>query len=131
MSKHLGKAEQALYERLRMGALNAGEASFFSRQIGALVAAKIARRTPEGGAELVNPTQYATLPPPAGSTPPPAPSQSGTMPAALPTITARVPTEVIAYLDSLGLESRGAAVRHVFAEYLANVKPGVRKTGSR
>ncbi len=127
MSKQLGKAEHALYERLRTGPLDAGVATFFSRQIGALVAAKIARRTADGGVELTNPAAYIT--PPASV--PPGPSQSGTMPAMMPTITARVPNEVIAYLDSLGLESRGAAVRHVFAEYLANVKPGVRKTGSR
>jgi hypothetical protein len=116
MSKHLGKAEQALYERLRMGALNGGEASFFSRQIGALVAAKIARRTHDGGVELVNPTQYATQPPSAGSTPPPAPSQSGTMVAvALPTITARVPQEVIDYIDAIREEneSRGGAIRRL------------------
>lgn len=122
MSKQLGKAEQALYERLRMGPLNAGESSFFSRQIGALVAAKIARRTPEGGAELVNPSSYVTP----ASIPPP--SQSGTMPAvALPTVTARVPQEAIDALDALGLESRGAAIRHVLAEWLATQRPGVRK----
>lgn len=122
MSKQLGKAEQALYERLRMGALNAGEASFFSRQISALIAAKIARRTADGGVELVNPASYVSI-----STHPP-PAESGTMPAvAFPTISARVPQQVIDYLDSLGLESRGAALRHVLADVLSMARPGLRK----
>ena len=130
MSKHLGKAEQALYERLRMGPLTAGEASFFSRQIGALIAARIARRTAEGGVEIINHTQTVAPPAPSGSTPP-APSQSGTMPSvALPTVTARVPPEAIEYLDSLGQESRGAAVRKVLAEAMAS-RPGLRKVAGR
>lgn len=128
MSKQLGIAERAVYERLRKGPLNSGEASLFTRQISALIAARIARRTDAGGVELVNPTQYAGPVEPS-SMPPPA--ESGTMPAvALPTITARVPQEAIDYLDSLGLQSRGAAVRAVFAEVLAKQNIAVaRKLG--
>jgi hypothetical protein len=135
MSKHLGKAEHALYERLRMGALNAGEAAFFSRQIGALVAAKVARRTPDGGAELVNPASYVTQPPPApGSIAPP--SQSGTMPAvALPTVTARVPQEVIDYIDTIREEneSRGGAIRRLLGAAVERGlgRAALRKAGGR
>ncbi len=126
MTKQLGIAERAVYERLRKGPLLAGEASLFTRQIGALVAARIARRTPEGGVELINSTQAETTSP--SVTPP---SESGTMPAALPTITARVPQAVLEYLDAMGLESRGAALRAVFAELLAKQNQAIARRGSR
>jgi hypothetical protein len=121
MSKRLGKAEQALYERLRFGALTAGEATFFSRQIGALIAERIARRTTEGGVELVNPASYVTQPPPATtSSAPPASAQSGEHSVSImPTVTARVPQEVIDYADAIRdavtNESRGSALRRLLS----------------
>lgn len=120
--KHLGKAEQAVYERLRFGAMSDGEASLFTRQISALVAARIARRLPGGGVELVNGAQ---LHPPAHHTqPPPAPSQSGAHElgaVTMPTVTARVPQDVIDYADGIREpgESRGGALRRLLSAAVA------------
>src|SRR5688572_16488667 len=122
------QAKLVLFNELRRGALSEVEASLFPARLRAeMIREGIVRRRDDGGLELVNPTTYS------GPTPTsvPPPSQSGTMPAVtMPTVTARVPQEVIDALDALGLESRGAAIRHALGAWLAT-RPGVRKAGGR
>lgn len=111
-----------LFTALQRAPMTEVEASLFPVRLrNELIAQGIAKRLPDGGIALVNDTGYSSR---TRSEPPPAPSV--TPPALMPTITARVPQEVIDYLDSLQLESRGAAVRAVFAGVLS-AKSGTRK----
>ncbi len=100
------QAKRILFNELRRGPLSEVEASLFPSRLRAdMVRDGIARRRPDGGLELTNPTTYT------GPTPsePPAPSESGTMPAVtggMQTLTVRVPQTYLDLLDSLAAESK-------------------------
>ena len=124
----LGIAERAVYEILRRGALNEGEASLYLRQVSALVKAGVARRREDGGVELVNAGSYAGVTP--SSVPPPASASIPAPTSVMPTLTARVPQEALDYLDSLGHASRSDALRAALAKLASQASGQRRKVGS-
>lgn len=124
------QAKLVLFSELRRGPLTEVEASLFPvRMREDMIREGIIKRLPDGGIELVHATGYSRTAPSDRPTPVP-PESLAPPPGLMPTITARVPQEVLDYLDSLGCESRGAAVRLVFARVLS-ARSGTRKASGQ
>lgn len=109
----LGPAERAVYMMLETGTLSPERSALFIRVLRSLVAARVARRNPDGSHELVNaatpPIQNRRTEPP-----PPAPEPEPE----LITVSARLPAALVEALDNMGAKNRSDAVRQVLGRAL-------------
>lgn len=95
------EAERAVYELLELGPMSRRRSVIYRRPLAALVAARLARKTEDGGHELVTRARRDIVPRVDLSTYPPAD---------VVTFTACIPSEYAAFLDRMGCETRSAAL---------------------
>lgn len=102
------ESERAVTELLGRGPISGERASSYRNTLNALVSAKIARRTPDGGYELARDAAVTRVP----RTEPPQSTRDATL-------TVDLPEDCIAILDRMG-GTRDAAICNTLRPYLGS-----------